>query len=163
MTKRKGAKRPKARKTIESTPSRRPWLWASLVLSLAGIGVSGYLAYKRVAGGSLVCTRWADCDVVNNSVYSLLFGIPVSFIGLAGYLALLAAAVVAILTAGKTQRAILLLGFLMALGGFGFSIWLTYVEVYIIEALCAWCLASAAIITLLAIVDGIGLWQSHDW
>ena len=159
--KRKGAKRPKTRKSAEPTPSRSLWLWGSVVLSLAGIGVSSYLAYHRVFGGSLVCTRWADCDVVNNSVYSLLFGIPVSFIGLAGYLALLALAIAALVTAGTTQRAILLLSLLMALGGFGLSVWLTYVEIYIIEALCVWCLASAAIITLLAIVDGIGLWQSH--
>ena len=160
MAKRKSAKKSKSRRVAEPALSRSPWLWASAVLSLAGIGVSGYLAYKRVAGGSLVCTRWADCDVVNNSVYSLLFGIPVSFIGLAGYLALLALAVAAFVTAGKTQRAILLLSLLMALGGFGFSLWLTYVEIYIIEALCAWCLASALIIMLLFVNNGLAAWRS---
>jgi len=161
MTKRKSVKKPKSRKGAEPAPSRSPWLWASVVLSLAGIGVSGYLAYHRVFGGSLACTRWAQCDVVNNSVYSLLFGIPISFFGLAGYLALLALAVAALVTGGAMQRAILLLSLLMALGGFGFSIWLTYVEVYIIEALCAWCLASALIITLLTIMAAVSLWQSH--
>lgn len=160
MNKRKGAKRA-TKRGGEPTPSRSPWLWASVGLSLAGMGVSGYLAYHRVFGGSLVCTRWAQCDVVNNSLYSTFLGVPVSFIGLAGYLALLGLAIAALVTAGTTQRAILLLSLLMALGGFGFSVWLTYVEIYIIEALCAWCLASAAIITLLAIVDGIGLWQSY--
>jgi uncharacterized membrane protein len=161
MAKRKGGNRAKARKSVKPTPSRSPWLWASLVLSLAGIGVSGYLAYKRVAGGSLACTRWAQCDVVNNSLYSVLFGIPISFIGLAGYLALLGAAVAALITSGRTRRLILALGLLMALGGFGFSLWLTYVEVYIIEALCAWCLASAAIITLLAITNGVAAWRTR--
>jgi uncharacterized membrane protein len=159
MSKRTGAKHSKSRKGAEPTPSRSPWLWTSVVLSLAGIGVSGYLAYHRLFGGSLVCTRWAQCDVVNNSLYSVLFGVPISFIGLAGYLALLGAAVASLVTTGKTQRAILLLNLLMALGGFGFSVWLTYVEVYIIEALCAWCLASALIIALLTITGAVSLWH----
>jgi uncharacterized membrane protein len=161
MAKRKKAKKPKTPPSVEPKPSRNLWLWASAVLALAGIGVSGYLAYKQVAGGSLACTRWADCDVVNNSPYATLFGVSLSFIGLAGYLALLGASVAALLAARRTQRRILLLNFLMALGGFAFSVWLTYVEIYIIEALCVWCLASALIITLLAVVDGIALRQSH--
>lgn len=135
----------------------RAWLWAPIPLALAGIGVSGYLAYKRLAGGSLACTRWAQCDVVNNSLYSTLLGIPISFLGLAGYLALLALAVVALRTAGRSQRTALLLGFLGALGGFGFSVWLTYVEIYIIEALCSWCVASAVLITLLTLVGALNL------
>ncbi len=137
----------------------RAGLWASVALSLAGIGVSGYLAYKRVTGGNLACTRWAQCDVVNNSLYSTLYGIPICFIGLAGYLALLAAAIAALRTGGATQRAVLLLSFLMALGGFGFSLWLTYVEVYIIEALCSWCVASAVIITLLMAIGALNVWR----
>lgn len=155
------ARKEKKAKKAAAAPGGRPWLWASVVLCLAGIGVSGYLAYKRVAGGSLVCTRWADCDAVNNSLYSVLFGIPISFIGLAGYLALFALAIAALWTVGNTQRAILILSFLMALGGFGFSLWLTYVEIYILEALCVWCVASAVIITLLAIVGGVALRRAN--
>jgi len=136
-------------------------LWGSAALSLAGVGISGYLAAKRVAGGRLARTRWADCDAVNSSPCALLLGVPLSFLGLAGYLALLALTVAALLTVGATQRRILLLGFLMALGGFGFSTWLTHVETYLIQALCSWRLASAAVITLLTIIDGMGLWQSH--
>jgi uncharacterized membrane protein len=159
MAKRKREKNSKARRTAEPVPSRNPWLWGSVVLSIAGIGVSGYLAYMQVAGGSLACTRWAQCDVVNNSTYATLLGVSVSFIGLAGYLALLALAIGALTTGGSTHCTILRIGFLMALGGFAFSAWLTYVEIYIIEALCAWCLASAAIITLLTISNGMSVRQ----
>lgn len=140
-----------------NTSAVRAGLWVSVALSAAGIGVSGYLAYTRVAGGSLVCTRWAQCDAVNNSLYATLYGVPISFIGLAGYFALLAVAVAALRTVGATQRAALWLGFLMALGGFGFSVWLTYVEIYIIEALCSWCIASAVIITLLTAIGALHL------
>jgi len=48
----------------------RAWLWAPVVLAGLGILVSGYLSVKRFTGGSLACTRWAECDVVNNTTVS---------------------------------------------------------------------------------------------
>jgi len=134
-------------------------LWASVIFSGLGICVSGYLVTKRFTGGGLACTRWAQCDVVNNSVYSQIYGVPVSVIGLAGYLLLLALAFAALWTEGRTQRQILLLSFVLSLVGVGFSVYLTYLEIYVIEALCAWCVASAVIITLLAVVDAFAAWQ----
>jgi uncharacterized membrane protein len=130
-------------------------LWASVILSSLGVAISGYLVAKRFTGGSLACTRWAQCDEVNNSVYSQLYGVPVSVIGLAGYLLLLMLAVAALWTEGRTQRRTLLLSFVLALGGVGFSIYLTYLEIYVIEALCAWCVASAIVIALLAVVTAV--------
>ena len=135
-------------------------LWASAVLAGLGILVSGYLVVKRFTGGSLACTRWAQCDVVNNSVYSQLFGIPVSVIGLAGYLLLLGLALAALRTNGAMQRRILLLNFALTLGGVGFSVYLTYLEIYVIEALCAWCVASAILIALLLVSNGLAAWRS---
>jgi uncharacterized membrane protein len=142
---------------MAKTVSRGLWtlLWAAVILSGLGVSISGYLVAKRFTGGSLACTRWAQCDVVNNSVYSQLYGVPVSVIGLAGYLLLLMLAVAALWTAGRTQRRTLLLSFVLALGGVGFSIYLTYLEIYVIEALCAWCVASAIVIALLAIVTAV--------
>ena len=135
----------------------RALLWAPVVFSGLGIFVSGYLVAKRFTGGSLACTRWAQCDVVNNSVYSQFFGVPVSVIGLAGYLLLLGLALAALWTQGRTQRQLLLLGLILSLGGVGFSIYLTYLEIYVIEALCAWCVASAIIIALLAVCGALNL------
>jgi len=141
-------------------PNHRPWLRVSAVLCGLGIVVSGYLASKRLTGGSLACTRWAQCDVVNNSLYSKFLGIPVSFIGLGAYLLLLALALAALWTAGRTQRQILLLSLLLSLGGVSFSVYLTYIEIYVIEALCSWCVASAIIITLLAILGVVNVLRS---
>jgi uncharacterized membrane protein len=141
-------------------PNLRPWLRASAVLCGLGIVVSGYLASKRLTGGSLACTRWAQCDVVNSSIYAKFLGIPVSFIGLAAYLLLLALALAALWTAGGTQRQILLLSLLLSLGGVGFSVYLTYIEIYVIEALCSWCVASAIIITLLAVLGVMNMLRS---
>jgi uncharacterized membrane protein len=135
----------------------RVLLWATVVLSGLGIFVSGYLVTKRFTGGSLACTRWAQCDVVSNSVYSQVHGVPVSVIGLTGYLLLLVLAFAALWTEGRTQRQILLLGFVLSLVGVGFSAYLTYLEIYVIEALCAWCVASAVIIALLATVTAVAI------
>jgi uncharacterized membrane protein len=153
------AKRAKRKAPTHQEPSAvsRALLWAPVALSLLGIGISGYLVVKRFTGGGLACTRWAQCDVVNNSLYSQISGVPVSLLGLIGYLALLAAAASALVTTGQARRLALGLGFLMALGGFGFSLWLTYVEIYIIEALCSWCVASALVITLLTAVGAVNL------
>jgi uncharacterized membrane protein len=143
----------------DTSQGSRWLLWVSAVLSGLGIFVSGYLVTKRFSGGSLACTRWAQCDVVNNSVYSQLYGVPVCVIGLAGYLLLLGLALAALWTAGRTRHRILLLSLLLSLGGVGFSAYLTYLEIYVIEALCAWCVASAVIITLLAFVDALAAWR----
>ena len=145
--------------TQKASHGFRMVLWAPVVLSGLGIFISGYLVIKRFTGGSLACSRWAQCDVVNNSVYSQFYGMPVSVLGLAGYLLLLALALAALWTTGCTQRRILLLSLVLSVGGVGFSVYLTYLEIYVIEALCAWCVASAIVITLLAVVGLVNLRQ----
>ena len=98
--------------------------------------------------------------MVNNSLYSKFLGIPVSFIGLVAYHVLLALAVAALRTDGRVQRQMLLLSLLFSIGGVGFSVYLTYIEIYVIEALCSWCVASAIIITLLAILGVVNVLRS---
>ncbi|OGA31789.1 MAG: hypothetical protein A3G80_07080 [Betaproteobacteria bacterium RIFCSPLOWO2_12_FULL_62_13b] len=98
--------------------------------------------------------------MVNNSVYARIYGVPVAFIGLAGYLVLLGLALAVLQTEGVVQRRLLTIGFLLALGGVGFSAYLTYIEVYVIEAICIWCVTSALLITLLALVGGLNIWRN---
>jgi uncharacterized membrane protein len=143
-------------------PGGRGWLWTPVVLSALGILVSGYLSVKRFTGGSLACSRWAECDVVNTSVYAKIYGVPVAFIGLAGYLVLLGLALAVLQASGPTQRRLLGLSLLLALGGVGFSAYLTYLELYVIEALCSWCVSSATLISLLAIVGWVNLWRARQ-
>lgn len=138
----------------------RGWLWASLSLSGLGVLVASYLSLKRFTGGSLACSRWAQCDVVNNSLYAKLYGVPVAFLGLAGYLVLLGLALAALETEGDTRRRLVGLGFICSLGGVAFSAYLTYIELYVIEAICSWCVASATIITLLAVVGAVNFWRT---
>src|SRR3954449_2554731 len=119
---------------------------AAVILALAGIGVATYIAIAESGGGSPKCLAGGHgCETVANSRYSHLAGINVAVIGILGYVALLGAA----LAPGDPGR---FGGFLAALVGFGFSAYLTYLELFVIDAVCQWCVASAVLMTLLLAV-----------
>jgi uncharacterized membrane protein len=118
---------------------------AALVLSVLGIGVAGYLTYIHYAGIDPVCNIAHGCIKVQSSAYAELAGVPVALLGLVGYVLILGALVVD----GEWGR---MGAGLLSLVGFGFSAYLTYREIFTIEAICQWCVASAILLTLLAIV-----------
>lgn len=115
-------------------------------LIAAGIGVAGYLTYVHYAGIDPVCAgAGGGCHTVQASDYAELAGVPVALIGLAGYLALAAT----LPLGGEAGRAA---GMGLALAGAGFSLYLTYLELFVIEAICQWCVASAVLMVALAIL-----------
>lgn len=118
---------------------------AALVLSLLGIGVAGYLTYIHYAGIEPICGPGGGCEKVQTSEYSKLAGIPVALLGLISYITILGALIVD----GEWGR---IVAAAVALIGFGFSAYLTYREIFTIEAICYWCVVSATLMTLLAIV-----------
>ena len=85
----------------------------------------------------------SGCHTVQTSQWSKLAGIPVALLGLLSYIAILASLAIR----GERGRAI---GFGLALVGFGFSMYLTYRELFSIHAICQWCVGSAVLMTLLA-------------
>jgi uncharacterized membrane protein len=85
---------------------------------------------------------------VQASSYSKLDGIPVSVLGLIGYVAILGS----LLVRGELGR---IAGFGVALIGFGFSMYLTYRELFTIHAICQWCVGSAVLMTCLMIVTAV--------
>lgn len=124
---------------------------AAVVLSVLGIGVAGYLTYVHYAELSPVCVGGGGgCAKVQASDQSELAGVPVAVLGLASYVLLLAASLLRTETARSAAA-------LTAIVGFGFSVYLTYESVAVIEATCQWCLASAALMTLLAVVTTVRL------
>ena len=110
-------------------------------VAVAGLVVSGYLTAIRAAGEDPACVIGGGCHTVQNSEYSELAGIPVAVLGLLAYAALLAAAILP----GQLGRA---LGLFTAVVGVGFSAYLTYLELFVIDAICAWCVASAILIAI---------------
>lgn len=134
------------------TPAPLPVLrdWAIPVLSLIGCGVAAYLAYVETARVSAVCGPVGDCNTVQQSAYARLFGVlPIGMLGLIGYIVILATWLVRHFSLGRPAdlAALVLLG--MTTFGTLFSIYLTFLEPFVIGATCAWCLSSAIIMTLL--------------
>ncbi|MDQ6729316.1 MAG: vitamin K epoxide reductase family protein [Actinomycetota bacterium] len=126
---------------------RRLWI-AILVLSLIGTGVAGYLTYVHYEGLKVLCLSSGGCETVQASRYAKLDGVPVAVLGLAGYVGILGSLAIR----GEFGR---VAGFAIALIGFGFSMYLTYRELFTIKAICPWCVSSAVIMTVLAILTAI--------
>lgn len=118
---------------------------ATFVATL-GIGVATYIAIAEADGGAPVCLAGGGCETVAASSHSELAGISVAAIGIFGYALLLAAALVR----GDLGR---LAGFGLALVGFGYSVYLTWLELFVIDAICQWCVASAILMTVLCAVN----------
>jgi uncharacterized membrane protein/thiol-disulfide isomerase/thioredoxin len=124
--------------------------WAIPVLALIGCSVAAYLAYVETANVSAVCGPVGDCNTVQQSAYAWLFGVlPIGMLGLLGYIVILTAWFVRRFGRGwlVDLTALVLLG--MTTFGTLFSIYLTFLEPFVIGATCAWCLSSAIIMTLL--------------
>lgn len=108
-----------------------------------GLGVAAYIAIEAAGGDAPVCIAGSSgCETVAKSTYSHLFGINIAVFGVVGYALLLVAA----LLRGDSAR---MAGFAFALVGFGYSVYLTYLELFKIEAICQWCVASAVLMTVL--------------
>jgi uncharacterized membrane protein len=116
---------------------------ASVAVALIGLGIAIYLTIVHYAGGSPVCAIAHGCSVVQHSDYAAVAGIPVAVLGLGGYLAILAS----LLRDDETARTATAF---LALAGLGFSAWLTYVEVGVLDAICIWCVGSAICMAALA-------------
>jgi uncharacterized membrane protein len=119
------------------------------VLASIGIGLAAYIAMAESGGGAPACLAGGSgCETVAGSSYSQLAGVNVAVIGFAGYLLILVAA----LRRGDLGR---FGGLFLASIGFGFSMYLTYLELFTIKAICQWCVASALLMTLLLVLNAV--------
>jgi uncharacterized membrane protein len=127
---------------------------AFLLLCLAGLGVAGYLAYVETQLVEALCGPVGDCNTVQSSPYARLFGIlPVGVLGMFGYLAILAGWLYPRLRDDRLALYAPRLVLGMTIFGVLYSIYLTYLEIFVIRAVCMWCLSSAAIVTLLMLLS----------
>jgi uncharacterized membrane protein len=116
------------------------------VATLIGLVVAGYLTYVHYAELEPICAgRGGGCEKVQNSSYAELAGVPVALLGLVGYALILAS----LWLPGELGR---MCAALLALIGFGFSVYLTWVELFEIDAICQWCVVSAVLMTILAVL-----------
>ena len=115
------------------------------LVALAGAAVAAYLVYARYTHTPIACTT-GGCETVQHSKYARLAGVPVAVLGLAAYLAIFATALSVRVEAAAVGAAI-------ALGGLAFAIYLIVIQVAVIDAICQWCLASDAILAVLALLS----------
>ena len=130
-----------------------------LILSFLGIADSWYLASKALFGGELACSiKGLDgCNQVAQSVYSHLFGIPLGIYGVIFYsLLFILAALITIVPIRLAHDALAGLGII----GLIASIFFVGIQVFLIKALCIYCLGSA-VISLLACILAILLWKRY--
>jgi uncharacterized membrane protein len=124
---------------------------AAAVVALAGVAVAGYLTWMHYEGGSVVCVVGGSCEEVQSSEYSKVLGLPVAVLGLAAYAIVLGLVAWDSPTARLVAAAIALVGLL-------FSIYLLIVQLFVIDAVCAWCVANDVLIApALALLTGLRL------
>ncbi len=131
-----------------------------IVLALAVIGllVSVYMTIYKITANDSMCLGSGDCSTVNASRYSEINGIPVALIGVIGYAAILGIHWLERRNEFFEENGSLIL-FGISLIGFLFTLWLIYVEIALIKALCPFCLASQITMTLIFILSVVRVVQ----
>ncbi len=144
-------------RSLRGFPPRPMPEWLELatpLLALAGLGVAGYLAYVETQAVSVVCGPVGDCNAVQSSAYAKLLGVlPVGVLGVIGYVAILVTWLWGQFRSDQLAdyAPLAILG--MTLFGTLFSLYLTYLEPFVIRAVCAWCLTSAIVMTMLMLLS----------
>lgn len=115
-------------------------------LALAGMAVSAYLTYTHYADQPVACGGYGGCDAVQTSEYAILAGIPVALLGVLFCAGLLGLALWWLLRLPMAEEWAPVAAFAMTLAGVAFAAYLTYVELFVLEAVCIWCVAFASII-----------------
>ncbi len=130
---------------------------AIALMALLGLLDAAYLSIERISGGALVCPVGGGCEAVQSSAYAVQLGVPVAFIGVAGYAALLLAALVAL--NADTIAGLSLADILLALGSIALlaGVYFSYLQVAVIGAICFWCVVAALL--------DLGIWLAalQNW
>lgn len=130
-------------------------LFITWIAALAGIFDAAYLSYVKLTRVPVFCSPgFGNCESVSSSPYSYILGIPVAYLGLLTYLVI----IFLLIFGGKikflqTNGIYALFG--ISFFGFLFSLYLTYLEIWVIKALCQWCLISAILMTVIFVCTSI--------
>lgn len=136
-------------------------IWIIIALALGGLAVSAYLLTVHWGWWSAVCLGVGDCELVNTSRYSEFLGVPVALFGMGTYAAILALALAASrdIQPEWTRRGI----FALAAVGVAFSAYLTYIELFVLYEICPWCVLSAIIISIIAVLSAMELRDAENY
>jgi uncharacterized membrane protein len=119
--------------------------------ALAGVAVAGYLTWVHFDETALVCVAGGGCETVQESAYAEIAGVPVALLGLASYSAVVGLVVWDTSSARLAAATIALVGLL-------FSLYLLAVQLFVIDAICVWCVANDLVIApILAVLTALRL------
>jgi uncharacterized membrane protein len=134
-----------------SNPLVSAWYkWSIPVAVVGGLAVAGYLTFIESTGAPVMCGPTGGCETVQSSRYAILFGVlPIGVLGLAGYLAILAGWLAWQFGPQAMKKIGVLSVWAMCIFGVLFSIYLTFLEPFVIGATCMWCISSAVLMMIL--------------
>lgn len=112
---------------------------AAVLVTLAGVGIAAYLTWAHFADESVICVQGGGCETVQQSSYSEIAGIPVAALGLASYLVVLGFLVWDAPVARLAAATLALVGLL-------FSAYLVVLQLFVIDAVCVWCMANDVVV-----------------
>ena len=141
---------------------KQPLVALILALSLLGLGIASYLTYVHYNEEALVCTT-GGCETVQQSEYSTIAGVPVALLGVAMFISVAALALVRL-----SRKPLLsfdvatIASWLLALTGIMYYVYLTYVEIFVLEAICQWCVASSVVTLAILLVESVHIWRVLD-
>ncbi len=128
----------------------------SIGLAIIGLLDSIYLSWIKLSGTTALCGGVGDCESVNNSIYSEINGIPIAFLGAGAYLLILGILLVESQLGANADWPVMSM-FGLSLIGVLYSIYLTYIEIAVLRAICPYCVVSAIVITLLLAISIVRL------
>ncbi len=128
-----------------------------LALAIVGLGIASYLTFVALdREAEPFCTGIGDCQRVQESDYATVGAVPVAALGLGLYGGLIALLGLRIMWrrvwGRRAPRALAVWTFALALSGALYSAYLTYLELFVIDAVCAWCVASAVVVALICVL-----------
>jgi len=124
---------------------------AAAIAALAGIGVAGYLTWAHYADSAVVCVAGGSCEKVQESEYASIAGVPVAVLGLAAYTVILSLIAWDAPSARLSAATVALIGVL-------FSAYLLVLQLFVIDAICIWCLVNDVLIApALAVLTALRL------
>ncbi|MDB4892253.1 MAG: Vitamin epoxide reductase [Gemmatimonadetes bacterium] len=133
------------------------------LVALAGMFVALYLMlYKLGYIGTLACAV-GSCETVQTSKWATFLGLPVAAWGVAYYVAILGVSLAGLMPAFAERRSVSQLLVVMTGVGLLFSLWLTYLELFVIDAICQWCVISAILATALFVICWLDLRDADRW
>lgn len=152
-------------------PARSPSSWSALIslagltllLSVIGAGIAAYLTYAHYDEGALVCSAGGGCHTVQESDYATIGPIPIAILGLGMFIVLGGLALVRIFD----WRVSILDGETANMAAWGITLtallyyaYLLYVEIFVLEAICQWCVGTTIATVAIFLVESLGLRQS---